>query len=110
MTTITARFEIYGMPCFIETTDGGVAESRARLYVEVNGRVITDACGYCSPIYAAYTYADGYRLANTHGAAHTSMIRRILRECVEREIDAHIDFCWQLIETGEVDASTGREN
>lgn len=109
MSTIAARFDIYGIPCFIETTDGDVAESRATLYVEVDGRVITDAYGYCSPLYAAYSGRDGWKFARLHGAARQSMIRHILRTCVYDEIDAHINYCWQLVESGELNAATGRE-
>lgn len=95
MSTIRDRFTIRGMDCEIETTDGGRPESHATLYVSVDGRTITDASGYCSPIYAAYAGRNGWKLRTTHGAARNSMIRRILREAVEAEIDAHIDWCMQ---------------
>ena len=110
MSTIQDRFTVRGMNCTIETTDGGVAESRATLYVTADGRVVTDASGYCSPIYAAYNGRDGWKLRTTHGAARDSMIRRILRDAVVAEIEAHAAFCRQQIEDGEIDIETGKES
>lgn len=109
MSTIQGRFDIRGMDCFIETTDGVVSDSRAHLYVEIDGRVITDASGYCSPIYNYCHGLDGWRLRTTYGAARNSMIRRILRDAVGAEIDAHAEFCMQQIEDGEIDPETGAD-
>lgn len=105
MSTIRDRFTIRGMDCEIETTDGERPESRAMLYVSVAGRTITDTSGYCSPIYSAYSGRNGWKLRTTYGAARNSMIRRILREAVEAEIEAHVDWCRQeasLISSEEV--------
>lgn len=98
MSTIRDRFTIRGMDCEIETTDGERPENQATLYVSVDGRTITDASGYCSPIYAAYSGRNGWKLRTTYGAARDSMIRRILREAVIAEIEAHADWCRQMAE------------
>lgn len=95
MSTIQDSFTIRGMDCYIEATDGERPESHATLYVVVDGRVITDSSGYCSPIYEAYNGRNGWRLRTTYGAARNSMIRRILRDAVEAEIEAHADWCRQ---------------
>ena len=103
---IEETFCINGMNCTIETTDGGDPKHDT-LRVIVNNREITDSWGE-SPMNSAYQ-SRGLKFSRVHGAARRSMIKRILRECVVQEIQAHEVFCLQLVEDGEIDAVTGEE-
>ncbi len=102
---IEDTFDINGMICRIKTTDGGCPK-HDKLNVIVDGREITDSWGE-SPMNSAYQSRDGLKFSMVHGAARRSMIKRILRECVVQEIQAHADFCLQQIEDGEIDVRTG---
>ncbi len=104
---IQDRFVIRGMVCTIETTDGGCSKHDT-LRVTADGREITDSWGE-SPMNSAYQGRDNLKFSRVHGAARRSMVKRILRECVVREIQAHEVLCLQQIEDGEIDEKTGEE-
>ncbi len=105
MNIIQDKFVIRGMVCTIETTDGGCPKHDT-LRVTADGLVVTDIYGECSPLSAAYSCCQFF---GVHGAARRSMLRKILRECVAHEIQAHEVYCLQQIEDGEIDAVTGEE-
>jgi len=56
---------------------------------------ITDNYGECNPLRSLW---DDWRYHFTRGAARRSMENKCIRESVEYEIEAHENFCWQLIE------------
>jgi len=56
---------------------------------------ITDSFGECNPLRSLW---HDWRYQSVRGAVRTSMEINCIKDAVEREIEAHIDFCLQLIE------------
>ena len=57
--------------------------------------VLTDSWGECNPLRSLW---PNWRYQTIHGAARDSMELKCIKNAVEREIDAHMAFCLQLIE------------
>ena len=75
------------------STDG--THDQFRVTTNDGALTITDNFGECNPLRSAW---GDHRYRFTHGAARRSMENRCVRESVEYEIEAHADFCRQLIE------------
>ena len=61
-----------------------------------NGAIrVTDQSGECNPL---RTLWGSWKYQTTHGAARTSMELKCIREAVEYEVQAHINFCFEQID------------
>lgn len=60
-----------------------------------NYLTVTDSFGECNPL---RTLWKGWQYQSVHGAARASMEIKCIKDAVVREIEAHIEFCLQLIE------------
>lgn len=56
---------------------------------------VTDSFGECNPLRSLWS---NWRYQSVHGAARDAMELKCIKEAVEREVEAHIEFCQQLIE------------
>ena len=62
--------------------------------------VLTDSWGECNPLRSLWS---DWRYQTVHGAARDAMELKCIKNAVEREIEAHMEFCLQQIEDGEID-------
>jgi len=56
---------------------------------------VTDSFGECNPLRCLW---QDWRYQSVYGAARNAMEIKCIKDAVEREIEAHMEFCLQLIE------------